>query len=139
MKDHFREVLASFKQDEKPEVVLSIVGDSTATKILVAWTNAQVRQQRSPFRLRGQSQNSRWNWLWNNVSFSLKEIATRSGVPLAEARAKITELIGNRVIYPDGTLNGFVQRYLRKAVLDLFNVKPLRSRRRQPDPACSPG
>ena len=32
-------------------------------------------------------------------------------------------LIGNRVLYPDGTVNSFVQRYLRDRVLKLFEPK----------------
>jgi hypothetical protein len=31
------------------------------------------------------------------------------------------------VIYPDGTINSFVQRYLRDRVLKLFEAKPARS------------
>lgn len=37
---------------------------------------------------------------------------------------KLKPLIGNRVIYPDGTVNSFVQRYLREQVLKLFEAKP---------------
>lgn len=32
-------------------------------------------------------------------------------------------LTGNRVLYPDGTVNSFVQRYLRQQVLKLFQTK----------------
>jgi hypothetical protein len=37
---------------------------------------------------------------------------------------KLKPLIGNRVLYPDGTVNSFVQRYLRERVLRLFEAKP---------------
>ena len=42
---------------------------------------------------------------------------------------KVETLIGNRIIYPDGTVNSFVQRYLREKVPGLFNAKPKRSTR----------
>jgi hypothetical protein len=32
-------------------------------------------------------------------------------------------LIGNRILYPDGTVNSFVQRYLREQVLKFFDTK----------------
>ena len=32
-------------------------------------------------------------------------------------------LIANRILYPDGTANSFVQRYLREQVLELFDAK----------------
>ena len=43
-------------------------------------------------------------------------------VPLVERKLK--PLVGNRVLYPDGTVNSFVQRYLRERVLKLFDAKP---------------
>ena len=36
---------------------------------------------------------------------------------------KMKPLIGNRIIYPDGTMNSFVERYLREQVLKLFEAK----------------
>ncbi|HJX36106.1 MAG TPA: hypothetical protein VJ280_04010 [Dehalococcoidales bacterium] len=32
-------------------------------------------------------------------------------------------LIGNRILYPDGTVNSYVQRYLREKVINLFDKK----------------
>jgi hypothetical protein len=32
-------------------------------------------------------------------------------------------LIGNHIIYPDGTVNSFVERYLREQVIKLFEAK----------------
>ncbi|MHC4982122.1 MAG: hypothetical protein ACYTF6_03005 [Planctomycetota bacterium] len=34
------------------------------------------------------------------------------------------KLIGNRILYPDGTVNSFVRRYLREKVLNLFDGRP---------------
>jgi len=39
---------------------------------------------------------------------------------------KMKPLIGNRIIYPDGTVNSFVERYLREQVVKLFETKPKR-------------
>jgi hypothetical protein len=38
---------------------------------------------------------------------------------------KLRSLIGNRILYPDGTVNSFAQRYLRERVLKLFQAKPI--------------
>jgi hypothetical protein len=65
-----------------------------------------------------------WDWLWANARYSLDDLAERSSLtaPLVERKPK--PLIGNRVLYPDGTVNSFVQRYLRERVLGLFDAKP---------------
>jgi len=39
-------------------------------------------------------------------------------------------LIGNRIIYPDGTINSYVQRYLREQVVKLFEAKSKKPSRR---------
>jgi len=73
---------------------------------------------------KGKSENEVWAWLWENTEYSKKELIAKIGVPLAEPglENKMKPLIGNRIIYPDGTVNSFVQRYLREQVLKLFEV-----------------
>jgi hypothetical protein len=47
------------------------------------------------------------------------------GTSLSEAglENKMRPLIGNRILYPDGTVNSYVQRYLREKVINLFDKK----------------
>jgi len=40
-----------------------------------------------------------------------------------EVKKILPHLVGNRVIYPDGTVNSFVQRFLREKVVNLFAAK----------------
>ena len=51
----------------------------------------------------------------------------KSGVSSYGLDGKMKVLIGNRVLYPDGTINSFVQRYLRDRVLKSFDAKPKRT------------
>ena len=122
--DHFSELLRHFKQNEAPEAVLLVADDPTLTKIVVAWNNLDVRPVKKPRRLPGESEHDRWDWLWANVSYSLDDLAERSGLAVSFVERKLKPLIGNRVLYPDGTVNSFVQRYLRERVLKLFDAKP---------------
>jgi len=68
-----------------------------------------------------------WNWLWANARYSLDDLAEKSSLTVPLVERKLKPLIGNRVMYPDGTVNSFVQRYLRERVLRLFDVKPRKS------------
>ena len=49
----------------------------------------------------------------------------KAGLSVSESlvERKMKPLIGNRVLYSDGTVNSFVQRYLRDRVLKLFEPK----------------
>ena len=69
--------------------------------------------------------------LWGYL-LSKKELISKIGIPLSEfsLQIKIMPLIGNRVIYPDGTVNSYVQRYLREQVVNLFDVQPKKSARK---------
>jgi hypothetical protein len=125
----YSDKLRGFKQNEKPEAVLMIADNSEFIKIIVAWTNLDVRCADELTRLVGKSENEIWKWLWENTRFSLTELKEKSGVPCLESVLgnRLIPLIGNHVIYPDGTVNSYVQRYLRERVLRLFETKPTKS------------
>ena len=125
----FAEKLAYFKQNEKPEVVLLIVDSPELIKIIVTWTILNVRSVEKFTELPGESESEIWEWLWQNTRFSFVDLKEKAGIPFAESvlEKKMQPLIGNRIIYPDGTVNSFVQRYLREQVVKLFEAKPKKS------------
>ena len=127
--DLYTEKLAWFKQNEKPEAVLLIADNPELIKIVVAWTSLDVRRVDKPTRLPGESESEIWEWLWQNTRYRLSELKEKIGISFSELSLenKLKPLIGNRIIYPDGTVNSFVQRYLREQVLKLFETKPRRS------------
>jgi hypothetical protein len=61
--------------------------------------------------------------LWSQTEFIEK-----IGINFSEAglASKMKPLIGNRILYPDGNVNSFVQRYLQQQILKLFEAKPKR-------------
>jgi hypothetical protein len=131
--DLFTEKLAWFKQNEKPEAVLLIVDNQELIKIVIAWTSLDVKRADKLTRLLSKFENDVWEWLWENARFSRAELKEKIGIPFSEVALenKLGPLIGNRIIYPDGTVNSFVQRYLREQVAKLFEAKqkgPLKKR-----------
>jgi hypothetical protein len=125
--DLYAQKLAWFKRNERPEAVLLVADDPEFTKIVVAWTSLDVRPAEKPSQFPGESEHEIWDWLWANARYSLADLAERSGLTVPLIERKLKPLIGNRVLYPDGTVNSFVQRYLRERVLKLFDTKPRKS------------
>ena len=125
--DVYSEKLERFKQNEKPEVILFLADNPELTRIVVAWTNTAVEQRERLSKLTDESENAVWDWLWENARFSNDELLAKSALSHFRFDEKVKTLIGNRILYPDGTVNSFVQRYLREKVLGLFNAKPKRS------------
>ncbi len=121
----FTEKLAWFKQNEKPEAVLMIANNPELIRIIIAWSNLEVKPIEKRTTLSGNSENEVWGWLWENTEFSLTELKEKTGVSYTESvlEQKMKPLIGNRVLYPDGTVNSFAQRYLRSEVARLFEAK----------------
>jgi hypothetical protein len=121
----FLERLTWFKQNEKPESVLVIANNHELIKIIIAWTNLMTKSSDNLTDLNSNSENEKWEWLWINSKYSLTELKIKAGVPYSESvlEQKMRPLIGNRILYPDGTINSFVQRYLRDQVVKLFKEK----------------
>jgi hypothetical protein len=135
LEDFYIEKLMWFKQNEKPETVLVVADQPDRLNIVISWTNLEVKRNDKLMEPVGESENEIWHWLWDNTHFNLSDLKSKTGVPYIEAvlENEMKPLIGNRVLYPDGTLNSYVQRYIRESVLRLFQAKPRKAIRRTED------
>jgi hypothetical protein len=127
--DLYIEKMAWFKQNEKPEAVLVIADNPERVKLVIAWINLDVKPAEVLSELQKDAdENEIWEWLWENSVYSKKDLINSLGIPLSELglESKMKQLIGNHVIYPDGTVNSYVQRYLREQVVKLFDGKAKR-------------
>ncbi|NIA16165.1 MAG: hypothetical protein GWP08_19050 [Nitrospiraceae bacterium] len=57
------------------------------------------------------------------MSYSIEDLAAVSGLSRELVEKKLAVLRGNRLIYPDGTINRFVTQYLKTKTLSLFKAK----------------
>jgi len=121
--DIFAEKLQWFKENEKPEVVLLLADSPALTKMLIAWSTTRVTRVEEPPPLKDASENGVWDWLWANARFSKEELFSKTGLAAYKLEEKLEGLITNRIIYPDGTIHSFVQRYLRQQVVELLDPK----------------
>jgi len=128
VEDTYSQKLVWFKQNEKPEALLVVADNPPLLKIIVAWTTTPVSRADNLTLLRDDSESAAWEWLWENTRYPAGELIEKLGASVSEAglESKMKTLIGNRILYPDGTVNSFVQRYLREQVLKLFGGKPKR-------------
>jgi len=127
--EEFTERLSPFKQNERVEVILLIADNSDLTKIAVAWPSIAVHRPKLLSKLEEEAEVQVWKWLWDNTLFSDAELAEASSIREDLIGRRMAPLIANRILYPDGTVNSFVQRYLREKVLKLFDSKPRRTAR----------
>ena len=119
------ETLNRFKQNEKPEVVLFLKDNPNLVQLIIAWTCLDLKPLKKLKGTPGESESNNWGWLWINTTYSLKDLKEKVGTSLSENALanKLKPLIGNKIIYPDGSVNSFVERYLREQVVQLFEKK----------------
>ena len=122
-KNAYAEELALFKDNEQPEAVLVVAGNAQYVRLVVAWANIETRRKRRLSRRPGGSEAERWRWLWENTQYSREGLIAASAVGEKAFDEKFPALVGNRILYPDGTINSFVRRYLHERVLKLLNAK----------------
>ena len=120
----YEEKLGWVKTNERPEAVLVVADDASLTRLVAAWPTVAVERKAADGEPPTRTEHEWWEWLWKNTRYSQAEIAERTGIRGESLERRMQILIGNRVLYPDGTVNCFVERYLREKVLKLFNAKP---------------
>lgn len=115
--------LAVFRGLEANEDGLVILGDEDACKVLVAWqkTDQLWRHPRSPApeATHGRME-ALWTWIVSGWEIDDAKVARLAGVPFSVTHAKLEMLIGNRLIYPDGSMSGAARK-----VLTVFMAKKL--------------
>ncbi len=121
-RSEFENTLDRFKDKEQPEAVLLVASHKEYVNIASAWMHLTVRHRRRLTGKLGESEAEEWDWLWDNVQFSEGSLRQKSGVPEKRFQDRLDTLIANRALYPDGTVNSFVRRYLREKVLRLLGV-----------------
>lgn len=112
----FEAAIAKFKAQEQPEDVLPLVGkDETAARLrrlVLAWGKIGVERTGAP-EAPNAGERELWRWLWEQVVWDDDELRQISGVRGATAES-MDILIGNRIIYPDGTISVFASKALKQ-------------------------
>ena len=113
--------LNEFKRSEQPGAVLLVANSPELMRILVAWTQTDIARATRITASPNASEEESWTWLWKNVQYDREKFLAR--IPNGNKRtpANLDALIASRVLYPDGTINQYVERYLKERVIKLFS------------------
>lgn len=132
-KDKYQRELDWFKANEIPECALLV--DSSLLPFLVAWKKIALMRKKRLSGSPGRGNAGIWSWLWENVEFSMEDLASLSGTSVRNAAEKFKVLSGNGLVYPDGTLNSYVDRLLKARTVLLFQKsRPLDLKKDHRDP-----
>lgn len=118
MGNEFESVLAEFKANERAEDIIPILSDETAQKFLVAWPKIIIRRDLTFSDPIPNTVNEQWVWLWAQVNVVRQDIINISGIPEMKIERLFCQMKGNRLIYPDGTVMSWAEKYLKKLIAD---------------------
>jgi hypothetical protein len=127
-KNRWLDTLEQFKNDERPECVPFVSGNPSLIRIVVAWMNMPIerRKRLTPFP---QDTGQRWEWLWQNAVYSAARLAKYIPSSDKGLEQKLQALIANKVLYPDGTVNGYVERFLQARTVRMLSAPGQRFRK----------
>jgi len=119
----FERVLQYFKDHEQPESVLMVAGSMSLIRIILCWSRVKIRQIGPLKACNTRGDEEKWAWLWSNVSYRRDHLL--ASIPSATDRTEkeLDALIASRILYPDGTINSFVQKYLQQRTLQVFGAR----------------
>ena len=125
--------LADFKGQERAEAVLLLADDPDLIHIAVAWANTNTTRPKKFSRPpKTENPHEWWEWPWQNRTYSRQEVMHKAAYGALHFDRKFRALVGNHIIYPDGTINSLARKYLHARVLKLFETKPPRPSRKKP-------
>lgn len=114
-----QKIILRTRTNEHPDVVLLIADNTNAQRLLVSWKNLP-----RTFK-KGKGDPASIHEAWEQVVFDLEYWARIAHVHSGLAKDLAKMLIANNLIYPDGSMNEFVQKYLNSQVFaSIAKAKP---------------
>ncbi len=118
----FEDVLSIFKENETPEDVLPLLNNHAMQKIAIAWPKIKIKRIKTSSTA-PPTQNEQWAWLWSQVEYDVNELMAIVNI-YAGIERHMACLIGNRIIYPDGTISSYATKALRQIMMAQLKAKP---------------
>ncbi|MCB9102622.1 MAG: hypothetical protein H6684_08550 [Deltaproteobacteria bacterium] len=107
------ELLEAARVAETPDVILLIADNAIALKLIVAWKTVDVQNPDED------QEFSTLRDMWKETTFEWKQWYTNAGLSPHENQRIGQCLIANGIVYPDGTMNQMVQKYINTQIADL--------------------
>jgi hypothetical protein len=105
-----QKLIDAARQNERADVVLLIAENPDAQRLLVSWRNLPrkvAKRKKEPATLAE---------AWDQLAFDIGEWTKISDVLTGQGRMLSAMLIANNLVYPDGTVNGHIEKYFETLV-----------------------
>ncbi len=107
------EIIEKSKSEETPDTILLVADNSIAQKLVVAWKTVEITRPDT------KQDFATMKEVWAAVSFDPKQWYIHAGLAPHENQRIGQSLIANNIVYPDGTVNDLVHKFLNTQVAQL--------------------
>lgn len=116
----FEQAIEKFKELESPEDVLPLLGKEAKheqlRQLLVAWQKISIKRvKKTEYRGSDSDMVELWKWMWEQVYYDREELKQISMIQ-GDIDNLMKVLVGNRIIYPDGTISTFARKVLQQMI-----------------------
>lgn len=105
-------------------------------RVLAAWPQVELGWENPGRKCPGDGAPTpaAWRWLVEGIRMDAGELATIAGVSRAVAREKSEMLLGNRLVFPDGSLAKPARASLQRHAREALGLKPPKPPPSRPEP-----
>lgn len=129
---NLEDFLAPFRGVEDNQDAIIILEDENAMRVLVAWTHVDntwyAPSTACPPIVHGKLAAA-WDWIRAGWDLDERKVARLAGLPHGIVHGKLEVLIGNRLIYPDGSIAKGTKLALSAFTARRLGIKPEATRK----------
>ncbi|MCC6156902.1 MAG: hypothetical protein IT350_02540 [Deltaproteobacteria bacterium] len=108
----FEEIVEALRAKESPDAIILIAENPRAQKLVVAWKTVEIRR----LAVSDSCQSGRGPW--GSIEFDRQQWYRHAGLSPFEGQRDAECLIANSIVYPDGTIHEYVQKFLNSLVAE---------------------
>lgn len=131
------DALAVFRGLESVEDAIIILDDEDALRVMVAWKKLDHSWTRPgprmPQPIAGKL-GRLWTWVVQGWDIDVDKVSKLVGLPWTTTHDKIEMLVGNRLIYPDGSTSKYAQTALMRYTSEKLGM----GKKKEPKPETAP-
>lgn len=138
MPEHPHLYLASFKNSASPVTLNSIVRDENMVQFLSCFLAVGCDLQTETEEPAPESRSELWLWLWSHCTFDLDALVHSYGQTEEYTLNKLAQAKMNQWIYPDGTVQKYIDQYLKALIAAEFSELAGKTRKKTERPEDKP-
>ena len=125
--ENFEEAVLLFKKEEVVEDTACLLSEDSfdtdaLRRLVVAWSKIKILRIDPVSHIPNEKQEI-WKWIWECVKYDQQELKQITGITGFDVDCLVDILIGNRLLYPDGTVSTWALKIVQQSIRGKLSIK----------------